>query len=44
MAMKCDKKMIQKLVKELVDLWGECKIRSERIEELAKELDIQKKR
>jgi len=42
--MKYDKQLIEKLVKELVDLWGECKIRSERIEELAKQLDIQKKR
>jgi hypothetical protein len=42
--MKYDKQLIEKLVKELVDLWGECMIRSERIEELAKQLDIQKKR
>jgi lysozyme family protein len=39
--MKYNQKMLEKLAKELVELWSECKIRSERIEDLAKQLDSQ---
>ena len=34
---------MEKLVKEMIELWSECKIRSERIDNLAKQLNLPQK-
>jgi lysozyme family protein len=39
--MKYYQEKIEKLVKDLLELWSECKIRSERIEDLVKQLRTQ---
>jgi lysozyme family protein len=39
--MKYNQELLKKLTKELVELWSDCKVKSEMIENLAKQLNSQ---